>query len=159
MNENIIDVLIYIYETYMDGDQPVPPDQIIMQEELLNVGFQEGEITKAFDWLDELAWRQGMLSETGVLDSSSMRIYAEQEMLRLDSDARGMLLFLEQNGILDPISRELVIERAMALGNNDLDIDDIQWIVLLVLVNQPGMEAAFTVMQDMVYDGIPDLLH
>lgn len=159
MNENVIDVLIYIYETYMDGDQPVPPDQIIMQEELLNVGFQEGEITKAFDWLDELAWRQGMLSETGVLDSSSMRIYAEQEMLRLDSDARGMLLFLEQNGILDPISRELVIERAMALGNNDLDIDDIQWIVLLVLVNQPGMEAAFTVMQDMVYDGIPDLLH
>ncbi|MEJ2317512.1 MAG: DUF494 domain-containing protein [Gammaproteobacteria bacterium] len=159
MNENVIDVLIYIYETYMDGDQPVPPDQIIMQEELLNVGFQEGEITKAFDWLDELAWRQGMLSETGVLDSSSMRIYAEQEMLRLDSDARGMLLFLEQNGILDPISRELVIERAMALGSNELDIDDIQWIVLLVLVNQPGMEAAFTVMQDMVYDGIPDLLH
>jgi len=80
-------------------------------------------------------------------------------MLRLDSDARGMLLFLEQNGILDPISRELVIERAMALGSNELDIDDIQWIVLLVLVNQPGMEAAFTVMQDMVYDGIPDLLH
>jgi Smg protein len=159
VNENVIDVLIYIYETYMDGDQPVPPDQIIMQEELLNVGFQEGEITKAFDWLDELAWRQGMLSETGVLDSSSMRIYAEQEMLRLDSDARGMLLFLEQNGILDPISRELVIERAMALGSNELDIDDIQWIVLLVLVNQPGMEAAFTVMQDMVYDGIPDLLH
>jgi Smg protein len=159
VNENVIDVLIYIYETYMDGDQPVPPDQIIMQEELLNVGFQEGEITKAFDWLDELAWRQGMLSENGVLDSSSMRIYAEQEMLRLDSDARGMLLFLEQNGILDPISRELVIERAMALGSNELDIDDIQWIVLLVLVNQPGMEAAFTVMQDMVYDGIPDLLH
>ncbi len=159
MNENVIDVLIYIYETYMDGDQPVPPDQIIMQEELLNVGFQEGEITKAFDWLDELAWRQGMLSENGVLDSGSMRIYAEQEMLRLDSDARGMLLFLEQNGILDPISRELVIERAMALGSNELDIDDIQWIVLLVLVNQPGMEAAFTVMQDMVYDGIPDLLH
>ena len=159
MNENVIDVLIYIYETYMDGDQPVPPDQIIMQEELLNVGFQEGEITKAFDWLDELAWRQGMLSENGVLDSSSMRIYAEQEMLRLDSDARGMLLFLEQNGILDPISRELVIERAMALGSTELDIDDIQWIVLLVLVNQPGMEAALTVMQDMVYDGIPDLLH
>lgn len=159
MNENVIDVLIYIYETYMDGDQPVPPDQIIMQEELLNVGFQEGEITKAFDWLDELAWRQGMLSENGVLDSGSMRIYAEQEMLRLDSDARGMLLFLEQNGILDPMSRELVIERAMALGSNELDIDDIQWIVLLVLVNQPGMEAAFTVMQDMVYDGIPDLLH
>jgi Smg protein len=159
VNENVIDVLIYIYETYMDGDQPVPPDQIIMQEELLNVGFQEGEITKAFDWLDELAWRQGMLRDNGVAECTAIRIYAEEEMQRLDSDARGMLLFLEQNGILDPISRELVIERAMALGSQELDIDDIQWIVLLVLVNQPGQEAAFTVMQDMVYDGIPDLLH
>jgi Smg protein len=159
VNENIIDVLIYIYETYMDGDQPVPPDQIIMQEELLNVGFQEGEITKAFDWLDELAWRQGMLHEKGVGEPTSMRLYTEGEMQRLDQETRGMLLFLEQNGILDPISRELVIERAMALDNNELDIDDIQWIVLLVLINQPGQEAAFTVMQDMVYDGIPDLLH
>ena len=159
MNENVIDVLIYIYETYMDGDQPVPPDQIIMQEELLNVGCQVGEIHKAFVWLDELAWRQGMLSDNGVAECTAIRIYAEEEMQRLDSDARGMLLFLEQNGILDPISRELVIERAMALGSQELDIDDIQWIVLLVLVNQPGQEAAFTVMQDMVYDGIPDLLH
>jgi Smg protein len=143
----------------MDGDQPVPPDQIIMQEELLNVGFQEGEITKAFDWLDELAWRQGMLHEGDFAASVSMRIYTEEEMQRLDQESRGMLLFLEQNGILDPVSRELVIERAMALDGNDLDLDDIQWIVLLVLINQPGQEAALTVMQDMVYDGVPDLLH
>lgn len=159
MNENVIDVLIYIYETYMDGDQPVPPDQIIMQEELLNVGFQENEITKAFDWLDELAWRQGALLDNGAGELTSIRIYTEEEMQRLDSETRGMLIFLEQNGILDPISRELVIERAMALENNELDIDDIQWIVLLVLINQPGQEAALTVMQDMVYDGVPDMLH
>jgi Smg protein len=88
-----------------------------------------------------------------------MRLYTEEEMQRLDSETRGMLLFLEQNGILDPVSRELVIERTMALENSELEIDDIQWIVLLVLINQPGQEAALTVMQDMVYDGIPDMLH
>jgi Smg protein len=159
MNENVIDVLIFIYETYMDGDQPVPTDQIIMQEQLLDAGFRQIEINQAFDWLDELAWRQG--SMLGSLDPArfSMRIYTESEMQRLDLETRGMLLFLEQNGILDPVSRELVIERAMALETAELDADDVKWIALLVLMNQPGQEAAFSVMQDLVYEGIPAALH
>jgi Smg protein len=159
VNENIIDVLIYIYETYMDGEKQLPSDQVLIEEHLLKVGFHEGEINKAFDWLDELAWRQGSLHENGDFSQASMRIYSDEEMQRIDMESRGLLLFLEQNGILDPLSRELVIERAMALENPDLDSDDIQWIALLVLLNQPGQEAAFTVMENLVYDGVPDLLH
>ena len=159
MNENIIDVLIYIYETYMDGEKQLPSDQVLIEEHLLKVGFHEGEINKAFDWLDELAWRQGALHESGDISQVSMRIYSDEEVQRIDMESRGLLLFLEQNGILDPLSRELVIERAMALENPELDSDDIQWIALLVLLNQPGQEAAFNVMQNLVYDGIPDLLH
>jgi len=159
VNENIIDVLIYIYETYMDGEKQLPSDQVLIEEHLLNVGFHEGEINKAFDWLDELAWRQGALHESGDISQVSMRIYSDEEVQRIDMESRGLLLFLEQNGILDPLSRELVIERAMALENPELDSDDIQWIALLVLLNQPGQEAAFNVMQNLVYDGIPDLLH
>ncbi|MBG7601399.1 MAG: DUF494 domain-containing protein [Gammaproteobacteria bacterium] len=159
MNENIIDVLIYIYETYMDGEKQLPSDQVLIEEHLLKVGFHEGEINKAFDWLDELAWRQGSLHENSDFSQASMRLYSDEEVQRIDMESRGLLLFLEQNGILDPLSRELVIERAMALENPELDSDDIQWIALLVLLNQPGQEAAFTVMQNLVYDGAPDLLH
>jgi Smg protein len=159
VNENIIDVLIYIYETYMDGENQLPPDQVMIEEHLLKVGFQEGEISKAFDWLDELAWRQGSLQENGDISQAAMRIYSDEEIQRLDLESRGLLLHLEQHGVLDPTSRELVIERAMALETPELDSDDIQWIALLVLLNQPGQEAAFTVMQNLVYDGIPELLH
>jgi len=159
VNENIIDVLIYIYETYMDGEKQLPSDQVLIEEHLLKVGFHEGEINKAFDWLDELAWRQGALHESGDISQASMRIYSDEETQRIDMESRGLLLFLEQNGILDPLCRELVIERAMALENPELDSDDIQWIALLVLLNQPGQEAAFTVMENLVYDGVPDLLH
>ena len=88
-----------------------------------------------------------------------MRLYSDEEVQRIDMESRGLLLFLEQNGILDPLSRELVIERAMALENPELDSDDIQWIALLVLLNQPGQETAFSLMENLVYDGIPDLLH
>jgi Smg protein len=159
VNENIIDVLIYIYETYMDGEKQLPSDQILIEEHLLKVGFHEGEINKAFDWLDELAWRQGVLHENGDFSQASMRLYSDDEVQRIDMESRGLLLFLEQNGILDPLSRELVIERAMALENPELDSDDIQWIALLVLLNQPGQETAFSLMENLVYDGIPDLLH
>ncbi len=131
MNENVIDVLIYIYENYMDGEESAPPDQIMLEEELVEAGFPKREIKKAFRWLDELAWRQGSLLVPEIVANRSMRIYTEQEQQRLDLDIQGMLLYLEQSGILDQRSRELVIERAMALESEELTAEDVKWIVLL----------------------------
>lgn len=159
MNENLIDVLIFIYENYMDDENKVPQDQIMLEEELSRAGFEKEEITGAFDWLDELAWRQGALAENSVHNSHSVRIYTQQEQQRIDLEIQGMLLYLEQTGILDPMSRELVIERAMALGNRELEAEDVKWIVLLVLLNQPGKEKAFALMEELIYNGDPDLLH
>ena len=158
MNENLIDVLIFIYENYMDADNQ-PQDQILLEEELANAGFSSEEIHKAFDWLDELAWRQGALTEAAGTSQHSVRIYTDEEQQRLDLETRSMLLYLEQIGILDAASRELVIERAMALGNEDLSADDVKWIVLLVLLNQPGQESAFALMEEMIYNGDQELLH
>lgn len=159
MNENVIDVLIYIYENYMDGDESVPTDQIMLEEELVEAGFPKGEIKKAFDWLDELAWRQGSLLDTDVVANRSMRIYTEKERQRLDLEIQGMLLNLEQGGILDQRSRELVIERAMALDAEELNAEDVKWIILLILLNQPGQESAFALMEELVYNGDPGYLH
>lgn len=159
MNENVIDVLIYIYENYMDGDENVPTDQIMLEEELVEAGFPKNEIKKAFDWLDELAWRQGSLLDTDVVANRSIRIYTEKERLRLDLEIQGMLLNLEQGGILDQRSRELVIERAMALDAEELTAEDVKWIILLILLNQPGQESAFALMEELVYNGNPGYLH
>ena len=158
MNENVIDVLIYIYENYMDGEEAVPADQIMLEEELVEAGFPKGEIQKAFNWLDELAWRQGSL-ELGTGANRSIRVFTDAERRRLDLEIQGMLLYLEQAGILDQRSRELVIERAMALDTEELTADDLKWIVLLVLLNQPGQESAFALMEELVYNGDPGYLH
>lgn len=161
MNENLIDVLIYIYENYMDSEQSVPVDQITLEEELLQAGFKEGEVNKAFNWLDELAWRQGSLVEYGAaaVANRSMRIFSAQEQQKMDLEIQGMLLNLEQMGILDPMSRELVIERCMAIETEELTSDDVKWVVLLVLLNQPGQENAFALMEELVYNGEPPYLH
>ena len=160
VNENVIDVLIYIYENYMDAEESVPTDQILLEEELVQAGFPQGEIKKAFNWLDELAWRQGSLITNGEAQPNrSMRLYCEREQQRIDLEIQGMLLYLEQAGILDARSRELVIERAMAIETEELTADDVKWVVLLVLLNQPGQENAFALMEELVYNGEPAYLH
>ena len=160
VNENVLDVLIYIYENYMDSEEDVtPPDQVMLEEELLQAGFPKLEVNKAFDWLDELAWRQGSLSSSSTDAAQSIRIFTEDEQQRIDLETQGMLLYLTQVGILDLISRELVIERAMALDADELSADDVKWIILLVLLNQPGQESAFALMEELVYNGEPGYLH
>jgi Smg protein len=158
MNENVVEVLIYLYENYMEGELSAPADQQELEDELLQAGFSEGEIEKAFHWMDELVLRQG--SQPYQVDADlSMRIYTETEMGRLDVECRGFLLFLEQNGILDPVSRELVIDRATALESAEIGIDELKWITLMVLANHPGGEAAFAQMEVLVYDEATEYLH
>jgi Smg protein len=88
-----------------------------------------------------------------------MRIFTEEEQTRLDLDSRGLLVFLEQNEILTQRARELVIERALALDTPYISEEELKWIVLLVLMNQPGQETAFARMEDMVYNDDPLFLH
>ena len=71
----------------------------------------------------------------------------------------GLLIFLEQNDILDAESRELVIDRALALDATIVGEEELKWIVLLVLINQPGREIAFAQMEDMVYNSQPVYIH
>ena len=108
--------------------------------------------------MDELALRQGT-QEYQTHTKHSLRIYTEAERSRLDADCQGLLLFLEQNGILNQASRELVIDRAIALDTYHVGVDELKWVVLMVLINQPGQESAFAQMEDLVYNDTPVYLH
>ena len=157
MYENMVDVLIYLYENYMDGESQAPTDQSELEDELAQAGFGKAEIDKALHWLDDLAAG----SETPYADHEvgSIRVYTDQESAKLDVEARGFLLFLEQNAILDPASREMVIERALAIDHGWVSVDELKWVVLLVLMNRPGREDAFSQMEELVYNDEPEYLH
>ncbi|ESQ15914.1 MAG TPA: DUF494 domain-containing protein [Chromatiaceae bacterium] len=158
MYENMVDVLIYLYENYMDNESRPSIGQDELENELSEAGFSSSEIAQALTWLDDLAKR---MANTGHAPRGvdAMRIYTESECQRLDLDARGLLLFLEQSGILDPLSRELVIDRAVAIEQHLVSVDELKWIVLLVLLNRPGREAALSRMEDLIYDEQPVYLH
>lgn len=158
MNEHLVDILIYLYEYYMDADEESTSDHSDLHQELTQAGFPEKLINQAFDWMDELVLRQGESDFQG-RSPHAMRIYTETEQARLGLDARGFLIFLEQNEILDPIARELVIDRAMALDEEEVGVEELKWISLLVLLNQPGQESAFAQMEELVYNDGPVYLH
>lgn len=54
MKENVFDVLIYLFERFMEGDADGETDVDAVRVDLLEAGFPSAEITKALDWLDAL---------------------------------------------------------------------------------------------------------
>jgi len=153
MSETVLDVLMYLFETYSEQDleKEPEPDQSILREELLQAGFGEPEVDRALDWLDGLTARN-LEPFSAQPAERSVRIFNQFELTRLDADCRGYILYLEQIGILSPLQRELVIDRLMALGSGDIDVEQVKWVVLMVLFSQPGQEKAFARMEDLVFE-------
>jgi len=47
----------------------------------------------------------------------------------------------------------------MALDALDIEVEQVKWVVLMVLFSQPGQENAFARMEDLVFDEVSDALH
>ena len=162
MKESILDVLLYLFEHYFTEDVPPPGDREQLAngpllEELTQAGFSPAEIHKAFDWLGALAEQRPTPGATR--SGGPTRVYFGPELDKLDVEGRGFLMFLEQHGVLDPDQRELVLDRAMALDQDELDLEDLKWVVLMVLFNQPGSEAAYACKETQMYLDEPEPVH
>ena len=138
--ETILNVLLYLFEHYFYDDPDAVRDRDSLQNGLIQAGFSPSKINKAFDWLDE-------------------RVFVQGELDRLDSECRGFLMFLEQQGVIDADQRELVLDRVMALDQEEVDVDDLKWVVLMVLFNQPGAEAAFAWIESQIFGDEPEPVH
>ena len=159
MKEDMLDVLMYLFENYMDDDSALDIDADILKRQLSEAGFLNSEINKAFTWLEDLATLQEDTNAPAGLNSRAIRVYHPLEEARLGVECRGFLMFLEQVGVLNSVSRELVIDRIMALESQEIDLDQVKWVVLMVLFNQPGLEEAFTWMENMVMEESRQPLH
>lgn len=159
MKEGVLEILIYLFENYMDAAEDHPqPDRDLLREELERAGFEEVDVSRALAWLDGLR-TTGHPATASSATARAVRVFSGDEQLRLDTDCRGYLLHLENIGILCAAQRELVIDRLMALEAGDIDIEQVKWVVLMVLFSQPGEEQAFARMEDLVFEERGDALH
>ena len=142
---SVLKVLIYVYDHYMLADPADVPQRRHMLADLRKRGFSMSEVVNAMEWLSALVGDQRALP--GPVDADpdgvALRIFADGELSRLSADCRAFLMLLDRQQVLSSRQRELVIDRALALDVEEVDVEQLKWVVLLVLSAQPGQELAF----------------
>ncbi|NND58882.1 MAG: DUF494 domain-containing protein [Gammaproteobacteria bacterium] len=157
MKESVLDVLMYLFETFADADIEPEPDRDVLRGELVRAGFDDPHIERAFEWLDEL--NESELTAAYRVTKGALRLFSDEETRRLGIEAVGYLMRLREIGILDPEQLELVLDRLMALDDDDIDIEQIKWIVLIVLYSQSDQQVAYARMENLVFEDDPASLH
>ncbi|MBK8336726.1 MAG: DUF494 domain-containing protein [Sterolibacteriaceae bacterium] len=127
----MFEILVYLFENYAHVDACPAPDQLARK--LSAAGFEDEDISAALDWLSGLDRPAEEAHARTSPSAGSFRAYANEECARLDSGCRGFIAFLEGSGVLNPLMREIIIERAMALSEGRLSLSKLKVIVLIVL--------------------------
>ena len=159
MKQNVVDVLVYLFQNYISDDAEVQGDRESVHSELVEAGFPYAEVDKALQWLEGLAVQPDSSNDRVPAGALSVRVFAAEEIRKLDGEARSFLIDLENTGIISPDGRELIMDRVMALETEQIDLEELRWVILMVLFNQPGLEEAYAWMEDLVFDGFGVYLH
>jgi Smg protein len=130
----MFEILVYLFENYAHVDACPAPD--LLARKLSAAGFEEEDISAALDWLSGLDRQADNQGPQISASSLSFRAYSKEECTQLDSGCRGFIAFLEGSGVLNPLMREIIIERASALSEGRLTLAKLKVIVLIVLWSQ-----------------------
>lgn len=155
----MLEVLLYLFEHYMEEGREVPNDEAVLKSMLKDAGFPQAEINKAFTWLETLVAQPIDPDLCAVEQPMSFRVYSPQELACLDEHCRGFLLTLEHSGIINSLTREVIIERAIAMDLDEIDLDKFKLIIMIVLANQAGNEDLQEWIETLVFDQASEHLH
>jgi len=128
------EILVYLFEHYRRSDLSYDSERVAKR--LSAAGFGDSDINEALTWLAGVV--RGPHRTLAPLPDAhrALRAYAPKELAKLDAECRGYLLYLEQQGILTPQTREHAIERALAASGGALGLGQLKLIVLMVLWNE-----------------------
>lgn len=126
----MFEILMFLFESYFDAGSYPDSDKLTLK--LSAAGFEDEDIHLAISWLSGLR----RLTETDYpasINQSGMRCYADLETKRISIEALRFLMFWEQNKVISPSEREMIIDRALILGRENLSLDKVKLIALMVL--------------------------
>ena len=151
----MFEILVYLFENYYDFDTRPAPD--MLARKLSAAGFSEDEIAEAFTWLS------GLKNELGAADealhrSRSLRLYTDDEQYKLGSEGIGFLTFFESAGVVNPVIRELIIDRALALMDDQVPLARLKVIVLMALWSR-DKELDTLIVEELLSESDDELAH
>ena len=161
MTNNILDVLTFMFDILFESaeqDSAQEVDDDLLKSHLSDAGFDAVRIEKALNWLENIAALQNGSITAFDTTHNSMRIYNEFEKNKLDAKARGFIMFMENMGQLSASQREIVIDQVMSLEDSKLTIDDLKWVVMMVIGNSAETPVPAQWIESVVfYDDNPTL--
>jgi Smg protein len=129
----MFDIFIYLFESYFDAGSYPDPEKLAVK--LSAAGFEDEEISQAVTWLSGL--RQLSLADyPATINQAGPRCFAALEHQRISLEGLRFVSFLEENKIILPVEREMILDRALVLGRENLSVDKVKLIALMVLWNQ-----------------------
>ena len=127
------------------------PDADVMGQELSAAGFEQTDIDGAFDWYDEMKYR---LTQPDIQYShqySGMRVFSETELKKINTESIGFVMFLQQANVINDMERDLIVDRAMALKQQEITVEEMRWITMIALWNE-GREKDYLFVEDAFFN-------
>jgi len=137
VNAYTLEILMSLTDEFNDPDRTYESKRPIVAEALAEAGLKPIEVHNTLDWLDcfvAIDPNQLFLSDTAA--ANTMRTYTDAEANKLGYDGIALLTHLYNLNVLDTLTREAVIDRAMACESEHLEPSQIRWITYMVATNQ-----------------------
>ena len=127
----MIDVLVFLFENYFDISTHPAPNTLVRK--LSAAGFDPEEISLALDWLHDLKTAR---PAEFFADRRAIRIYSEEEQAKLAPGCLDFIAFLESVGFITPRPPAVILDRAIGIEDDQVELEKLKIIVLMVLWSQ-----------------------
>lgn len=133
----MLEVLIFMFENYFGKQTSTQAtiEEDFLAQELSQAGFNRDDILGAFDWYKQLSVQITHPYHQHVSSPNAIRVYSDQELEKIDTESFVFLSFVEQAKVILPHERDLILDRAMALKQHQITIEEIRWITMMILWN------------------------
>jgi Smg protein len=145
----MFEVLVFMFENYI-AHHTLPANEVMAQE-LSAAGFEQSDIVGAVDWFHEMKTMLTQPPAAYNLKQAGMRMFTEAELGKISTESLSFILFLQQAKVLSDIEFDLIIDRAMALKQEQIKIEEMRWITMLALWNE-GREKDYLFVEDALFN-------
>jgi uncharacterized protein Smg (DUF494 family) len=128
-----MNIISFIIKEVLEGKDLLETETEIV-ESLMDQGYSLEEINSAFDWLFSLVTK-GMTKKR-IKPTTSKRVLHHLERLKLNSQAYGLLIRMQESGLITPAQQEEIIEQALT-SNEEVGLEEMKRIAGQVVFSNP----------------------
>ena len=149
----MLDLLIYLFENYISTKPKLNTNDIAL--ELEEAGFNNKDISSAFDWFNHL---EKLSKNSSLTHKDSLRVLSQIEYEKISEEAFTLLTFLINAKILNSTEFEIILDQIMILNQKYINIEEMRWIVMMTLWKS-GKENSYLFVEDSKYQNKQAELH